>query len=559
METKLSSSTKPWIMNKFKRVRIFSSGLDKGFLGAGVVVIMNNSLTHHVSKVKKVSGCLILVRLLFKDKLLVTFVGLYAGASAEVRFGLASEINFLIAKAVNSSSFVVLGGDFNENGSKKSANYKFCLDIELIHFKELSLAGLLIYSNEFQEVKNNSDLDAMWEALSETLVHAADVSSKFFKLEQLISRIVKAFSSGDFLESDRLVKVWLAVDIEEASKFSRLVLGGAGSSELLKHLSIVKKEYQKSKYYESRASEDAVIKKTINHHMENFCSDKGRMIKSVLEHLFYKVILDHLVVNDELVFEPGEIKLKMPNLWSRQYMLLDYVDNNAFTGVIKEIDMKELSLVVGNLLNEKAAGLLEIPNELWKHCSLENISKAYDLVSWHYLQTSLHQIKMCSQFISFFGNIHKDQINRVIIDFGFSNNYKVHDGLDQGEVFSPLLWRIFYDLLLCEVKRHEHLCSYHINTRFVTTTGRVEAVGGRTFFLVAILTQYILNIASKFFIINDISINNDKTMAILINRGVKNALLLINGLPISIAKKGESHRYLDIFLFMEGLFKPSLA
>ncbi|KAG9291252.1 hypothetical protein G9A89_021754 [Geosiphon pyriformis] len=129
--------------------------------------------------------------------------------------------------------------------------------------------------------------------------------------------------------------------------------------------------------------------------------------------------------------------LQMPNLWFHQYMLLDYVDNNAFTGVMKKIDMEKLSLVVGNLLNEKTA-----------------------------------------------------------------------------------------------------------------RTGRVETIGGRTSFLAADVfvddtiwvgssqasTQYILNIAN-----------------------VKDVSLLINGLPISIAKKGESYKYLGIFLFIKSLSKPSLA
>ncbi|KAG9289805.1 hypothetical protein G9A89_015385 [Geosiphon pyriformis] len=66
-------------------------------------------------------------------KLSVTILDLYAGASVEIRFGLAMEVNFLIAKAVNSSSFVVLGGDFNEDESKKSASFRKCLNLGLVN------------------------------------------------------------------------------------------------------------------------------------------------------------------------------------------------------------------------------------------------------------------------------------------------------------------------------------------------------------------------------------------------------------------------------------------
>ncbi|KAG9301930.1 hypothetical protein G9A89_020974 [Geosiphon pyriformis] len=122
-ETKLRFSSGPWIKDKFDGVQIFSSGLDKSFMGAGVAIVMNTSLARHVSKVEEIPGRVISVQLLFKGKLSVTVLGLYAGASSGARFGQASEVNTLIAKAVNSSNFVILGGDLNENGSGRSASF----------------------------------------------------------------------------------------------------------------------------------------------------------------------------------------------------------------------------------------------------------------------------------------------------------------------------------------------------------------------------------------------------------------------------------------------------
>ncbi|KAG9305740.1 hypothetical protein G9A89_005138 [Geosiphon pyriformis] len=158
-------------------------------------------------------------------------------------------------------------------------------------------------------------------------------------------------------------------------------------------------------------------------------------------------------------------------------------------------------------------------------------------------------------------------------DFGLTNRYQVHNDLDQEEVFFPLFWRIFYDPLLCEVKRQESVCGYRLDSRFVANTGHTKSRTGLTFFLTAgafvddmiwigssqAATQHILNVASDFFRVNDISINNDKMVAIPINCRVSNPYLLISGLPILIAKRGESHRYLGIFLSTEGLSKPSLA
>ncbi|KAG9291104.1 hypothetical protein G9A89_012976 [Geosiphon pyriformis] len=197
---------------------------------------------------------------------------------------------------------------------------------------------------------------------------------------------------------------------------------------------------------------------------------------------------------------------------------------------------------------------LVVENALEKNCKLwlvlQNMCKAYDSVGWHYLEANLKCIKMCSKFISFFRGIHNDKINRVITDFGLSNGYRVHNGLDQGEV-----------------KRHKHLCGYRIDTNFVAKTGRIKNSGGMLSFFAAgafvddmiwvgdcqTSMQYALNIASEFFSINDISINNEKIV------GVKVASLSISGQPISIAKKSEAYKYLKIFLSTERLSKSSLA
>ncbi|KAG9302125.1 hypothetical protein G9A89_020559 [Geosiphon pyriformis] len=738
--------------DKFDGMQIFSSGLDKGFMGAGVAIVMNISLVHHVSKMEEIPGRVISVRLLFKGKLSVTVLGLYAGVSSGARFGQTSEVNSLIAKTVNSSNFVILDGDFNENGSGRSASFKFCLSLGLVNlfighylansytwsnsrgvkktidyifvgsnlssvvaghqvvsvsdffntdhkavvvsvglsglldvqlnslrkqvnkdhwkfkiknadcvgwakFKDFSLAKLLSLGEVFSGAEIHGNVDAMWAVLVGAVVDSADVtfsrhwfsefkclrnkhSSRFFGLELLVAKIVKKFCSGDLLGANCLVSKWSTLDDAKTCAFKDLVGSGVKSDVVVRHLSLVRRDYRRSKMFESRLAEEASVRKAIEKRMDNFCSDKGSMIKSVLEKPFRKVVLDHLIVDDDLVLLSKEMKSSMdkimegwtrkrsvqsvlPGLWACQYAPLDHVWNDAFSGV----------------MSARAAGLSGVPNELWKHggevvlgcllalfnkclsvgvvfvlwkrawdrvftntwpialietarkilskilsdcismaCSkfnvlqgdnfsvLKDMWKAYDLVGWHYLRASLRHVKMCERFIRFFGGIHEDRVNRVITDFGLSGGYKVHDGLDQGEVFLPLLWRIFYNSLLCKVKRHKQLCEYQINTKFVSKSGRIKSGGGLTLYFSAgafvddtiwvgncqASTQYALNIASEFFVINDISINSEKM-------SVKVALLNICGQPISIAKKRKTHWYLDIFLLTEGLSKPSVA
>ncbi|KAG9295351.1 hypothetical protein G9A89_013380 [Geosiphon pyriformis] len=378
-ETKLRSNIRLWIMNKFDGLWVFTSGLDVGFYGAGITIIMNNSLAQHVSKVDEVPGCLISVHLLFKNKLSVMILDLYVGVFISTWFGQAVNINFMVSKVVNSSFFVVLSGDFNENGSSKSVSFKFCLGLGLVNtfdrhslvktstwsnsrgvekvidfilvsrnlvfamtlhfvdgvseffntdhnFKDCSSAKFLARSDMFKKTSVNNNLNTMWKLLEETIVQAANTnkqSSKFFKLELLVAKIVKCWNSSDLLNFNHLIKIWLTV-------VNSMVLNGVSSMVLIKHLSVIKKGYCKSKYYESKVAKDTAIRKAIDYYMENFCSDKEKMIKSILKYPFYKVVLNHLIVDDELVVEPNEMKLKVDKImegWTKkQSVLLEIPD-----------------------------------------------------------------------------------------------------------------------------------------------------------------------------------------------------------------------------------------
>ncbi|KAG9292284.1 hypothetical protein G9A89_009096 [Geosiphon pyriformis] len=196
----------------------------------------------------------------------------------------------MVSKVVNSSSFVVLSGNFNENGSSRSASFKFYLGLGLINtFDGYSLAKASIWSN-FRGVEKVIDFILVSENLASAMAsHFVDV---------------KAF------------------------KVDSMVLNGVSSMELIKHLSVIRKGYHKSKYCKSKVAENIAIRKTIDCHMKNFCSNKEKMIKSILECLFHKMVLDHLVVDDELVIESNEIKLKVNRImegWTRKQSVLSKI------------------------------------------------------------------------------------------------------------------------------------------------------------------------------------------------------------------------------------------
>ncbi|KAG9299003.1 hypothetical protein G9A89_020316 [Geosiphon pyriformis] len=700
-ETKLKGMVRPWIANKFDGVHVFTSGLNSGHMRSGVAIIMDSSLAKHVCKISEVPGRLLSIRLLFGNKLSVSILGLYAGASS-----VASDINSLIVRAVNKTSFVILGGDFNEDGFHKCASFRKCFDLGLVNslsgstFVKLptwcnscGVAKMIDYvlvssslvnaimdcgmvgvedffdtdhravsvsfnvknasERKWLEFKNATAANA--SMLSDTFVAAIKfldkdairtfkkkwfksynsvfnkISSRFHRLELLVSKLVKASClvfGGNFAS---LLDTWIRLNLVGALPVKSLFLLGSGFDAIHSELAKARKVYHSSKMMESKCAEESCVRQAIERRMESFEVDKGCTIRSVLERPFHKMVLNHLVAGEELVLELNLVKSKVDKImedWTRKCAVpLNYVFNDVFSEVMCLIGFDELLTVVSNLPDGKAAGLSGIFNELWKHCDrkildmlllllnfcLEHesdvltnthpialIEMAHKILSkilsnrissacsrfdvlcgdnfsvlkgtmtqlpifaigsvvedvlekgwklWLVLQDirSLVKIKMCDKFVKFFDNIHNGHTNRVMTDFGLTNGYHVHNGLDQEE-------RIFYDSLLCEVKRQESMCGYRLNSHFISRTGQVKPQARLTLFLAAgafvddtiwvgdsqTAMQHILNVANEFFRINDISINNDKTVAIPINSRIVNPSLTISSSPISIAKKSLS-------------------
>ncbi|KAG9286689.1 hypothetical protein G9A89_012239 [Geosiphon pyriformis] len=540
---------------------------------------------------------------------------------------------------------VSLSGLLNTNKDCWKFNFKDAMAAKWAAFEEFSAATAAILKYEFDATLLFLDLNAMWDIVRKIVCLSANnvfkkkwfkcydnvftkESSKFHKLELLVSKLVKAsrlVSSEKFVA---LLSMWNLLNAINASVVIRSVLFR------------VRKLYCSSKLSELKCAEESHIRSVVSRRMESFEVDKDYTIRSVLECSFHKVVLDHLVANNELVLEPNLVKSKVDVImegwtrkcvlvtdvfadWCHQYQPLVYIFDDVFSRIMDPISSVELLGVVSDLPNDKVAGLSGISNKLWRHCDgsvlnmlltarkilskifsnrislacsthnvlhrnnfsvlkgittqssifavgfvvedalkknhelwlvLQDIKKVYNSIGWEHLKKSLIRIKMCGRLIRFFGGIHNNRVNRVMTNFGLTDGYQVHNNLDQGE-------------------RQEEFCRYRLNSHFVAKTSHVEPQAGFFFFFAAsafvdniiwvsssqTATQHILNVASEFFRINDILINNNKTVAIPINCRVVSPFLTISGAPISIAKKGESYWYLGIFLFTGGLSKPSLA
>ncbi|KAG9298233.1 hypothetical protein G9A89_002721 [Geosiphon pyriformis] len=385
----MNNLVRPWIADRFDGVCVFTSGLDFSHMGSGVAIILNSLLARHVCKVSEMPGQLLSVRLFFKNKLSVSILGLYAGVSLVVCFSQAGDINSFITKAVNKSSFVIFGGDFNKDSSHKCASFKKCFDLGLVNFlggslfvksltwcnscgaaktidyvfvssnlintvvdhsvagvndffdtdhraisvsvgigglldlefKDTSAVNASMFSDVFGAAVKFSNMDAMWNIVRKIIILSADstfkrkwfkgfdgiftkMSFKFHKLELLVSKLVKASHS---VFSEKL-------DSPGASVVRFLFLLGSGFDLIHSALAKVRKLYYASKLLESKRAEESSIKQAISKRMESFELDKSHTIRSVLEHPFHKVVLDHLVMEDELILESDSVKSKVDDI-----------------------------------------------------------------------------------------------------------------------------------------------------------------------------------------------------------------------------------------------------
>src|SRR5579859_4030040 len=80
------------------------------------------------------------------------------------------------------------------------------------------------------------------------------------------------------------------------------------------------------------------------------------------------------------------------------------------------------------------------------------MSKAYDYVNRGNLSKALERIKIPKLFIRLIKNAFNGRTNRVITDYGLTEEYKMCNGIDQGKIISPILWVIYYNPLFEKIE-----------------------------------------------------------------------------------------------------------
>jgi exonuclease III len=216
-----------------------------------------------------------------------------------------------------------------------------------------------------------------------------------------------------------------------------------------------------------------------------------------------------------------------------------------------------------NILNNVMEEARELKKELWLF--FQDISKAYDSMSGIAVQKAMERIKIPKKIINIINCLLENRSNRVITFHGLTEPYTVHDGIDQGDSISPLLWRIFYDPLLDAVnksnlgyvmstngnKPEESELSNHLTQRIYATVYMDDTVWLADN---KVNLQKILNITQEFCKLVDININPMKSQVIHVNPKKTDRLSTVsmNGQDITPVGKHTPVRYLGVWLTQSG-------
>ena len=146
----------------------------------------------------------------------------------------------------------------------------------------------------------------------------------------------------------------------------------------------------------------------------------------------------------------------------------------------------------------------EQKRELW--LVLLDIQRAYDHVSWEGVEPALERIRAPPGFITLLRNMWSKRSARVHTAVGTTEWFKVHIGLAQGAVLSPLLWNIFYDPLLTALKTVQgYRISPSVSITHSAFADDTQIVGESKQAITAML-----RLAAPFFELQDVRLHPDK-------------------------------------------------
>ena len=129
---------------------------------------------------------------------------------------------------------------------------------------------------------------------------------------------------------------------------------------------------------------------------------------------------------------------------SKVFVEKQILKGTNFTGLPSESTIAPI-----HVLNNVIEDAIQKEKELW--IAFQDMRKAFDSVSIYALELSMRRIRLPESLITFIKQLYRDREIRVITDEGPTDYFTAGDRIDQGEVISLLMWRIFYDPLLVKI------------------------------------------------------------------------------------------------------------
>ena len=76
------------------------------------------------------------------------------------------------------------------------------------------------------------------------------------------------------------------------------------------------------------------------------------------------------------------------------------------------------------------------------------MSKDFDKININRLQEICKKIVIPEKGINFITELHTSRLAKIITSHGLTAPVNINSGIEQGETYSPLLWKIYYNPIL---------------------------------------------------------------------------------------------------------------
>jgi hypothetical protein len=183
-----------------------------------------------------------------------------------------------------------------------------------------------------------------------------------------------------------------------------------------------------------------------------------------------------------------------------------------------------------HLLNNICEEAREKGKELW--ILFQDTAKAYDTINLEMLERTVQKIKIPEKISNLILEPFRKRRLKIITSLGLTESITAGDGIDQGETISPLLWRIFYDPLLCKIQENpnfEYIMECEWTNDLSKQNREVQKIKTRHAAIAYMddttwiarsekdMTR-ILQEAKSFYEANDSQVNGEKSVLITINK-----------------------------------------